>query len=529
MKGSHIVIQKAKIKAYTDSKKSAYDLKDNASDFLKNVVFQIIEDYFTKYEINNELREKMTVFHRLKLNITINDRDYKSHISGLSVEQEIQKQLDVIFHSSSLNKSSIELNADAENKISYSEADILQNSFIYFLEKGMLPWYCNEELRKRLFTEESIEILFSENQFIDRFLDICRNKTTRRRFASQLNYETVLKALNKLFYHRKLKSDLTNGFRVFEHILFSAVSRKDKTYILSNLLGLWYLSNSEEKIQQMLNGIEKLVLVKDQQAIDKLIVLFKSEDFLQKPEWLNFTGVVNEKQLPFDQMIILEKNETDLIHETADEFSVNDEILKDSITENLEVIIINEDQKEKADLSNEILKEITKELPKQLNKQSMANVGLIIVYPFLETFFGRLGLLSETSKLNDPELCVHLLHYLITGVEQDYEYQLSFEKLLCGIPHEVPIERFVFLTEEMKQEAEGLLQAVLENWYILRNSGIELLRNEFLKREGLIHTDEKNIHISFERKTQDILIDKLEWTLSYIKLKWLDKVIRVNW
>lgn len=247
---------------------------------------------------------------------------------------------------------------------------------------------------------------------------------------------------------------------------FNWLTQTEKREVLLKLFEGWYKSNADTAMQRILEWI-----------IAPLNLGETKQTMLQKIEQL----LSNSNELALEEM---------------------------------EVSTIQNDLREETNLNNE---------------RRIWNAGLILVHPFLKTFFDRLGLLTADSKLDNPELCVHLLHYLATGNECAFEHQMGFEKLLCGIPQQVPIERFVFLTEEMKEEARTLLNAVLANWTILSSSGIELLQNEFLVREGKVNEDEKNIHISFERKTQDILVDRIEWTLNYIKLPWLDKIIRVNW
>lgn len=572
MKENHIVIHKAKIKLYTGSKKSAYDLKDNVSDFIKNVIFQLIDDYLIQYQKEKSLSEKVTILNHLKLNFTISEQNYKSQSSMLFIEQLVQKQLDTFFNSSTPGSHStasktltqplvvsdtfssqgevwsIEDDFARSNKITFSEKEILQYSFLFFLEKGALPWYCNETIRKQLFTDDVILSLFSKRRFVESFREICRDKVVKQRLVSQLNDEMILRILNRLFYHHTVRKDSTNvnGFLIFKQVFFSTVSRKDKREILKNLLELLYLPNSEEIIQQMLKATMSIVLGRDmnQRTSEKLVIFFKAKDFYQKLGELSTVDFFNNEQSSSNQESISEKIENQIITNISEvnvnpvdtipdqtKIPVDDDTLQEIINS------MYHDSEGKLNSiaaldSEEILnqmKEILNQPVGHLNQTSIANSGLIIIHPFLKTFFGRLGLLSETGQLKDPELCVHLLHYLATGVEEDYEHQLCFEKLLCAIPQELPVERFVPLTEEMKQEADGLLKAVLNNWTILRNSGAELLQYEFLQREGMVQMDEKNIYISFERKTQDILIDKLEWTLSFVKLPWLDKVIRVNW
>ncbi|BFM43836.1 hypothetical protein CFS9_24770 [Flavobacterium sp. CFS9] len=157
------------------------------------------------------------------------------------------------------------------------------------------------------------------------------------------------------------------------------------------------------------------------------------------------------------------------------------------------------------------------------------NAGLILVHPFLKHLFGNCGLLRKDNTINDPETAAHLLHYIATDREQDYESQMLFEKILCNIPINRPINRNIILEEEFKDQGKEMLQAVLDNWPIMKNSSIALLQNEYLQRPGKIILSEDNPKVIVERKTQDILLDKINWNLGIVKLAWKDKIIFVDW
>lgn len=563
MKNNQIVIQKARAKLYTNSKRTAYNLKDHISEFLTNVLFKIIEDYLAKYESENHLSGKITVLDHLNLKVAIDERNYKSQFSRLLLEDDIKKQLDVLFNSS-LNGE--EMNADAaqtvhspENpaiktkKVIFSETDILQNSFLYFLKHGAIPWYCSKEIQQQLFALESMEQLFIENKndFIKKFLKVCSEANVRQRFASQLDEELAITILYFLFSHDKTQAGPDSGLLSVKDTYFYHLSRTEKRIILTNLFELWYRPDSDKNIRAILHCFKIPESVSDnrKEAAQQLFSILKSDNFyeeLLKPDW---SAIIREADLTFSPQEEKQGKEAGFIpkkdeknaglptpgQEKEDMSSPKEEVRQAKETSFTEKDGSNPDlptsEQGKEEIINSQKDEKNADLLtlEQENGLTVPNAGLVIIHPFLKTFFSRLDLLTADSILKDPELCVHLLHYLATGVEQDFEYRLAFEKMLCGVPSGQPIERFVYLSEEMKKEANELLQVVLDNWPIIRNSGTELLQNEFLRREGAIRIDEQNIHISFERKAQDILIDKLEWTLSFIKLPWLRKIIRVNW
>ncbi len=160
----------------------------------------------------------------------------------------------------------------------------------------------------------------------------------------------------------------------------------------------------------------------------------------------------------------------------------------------------------------------------------LENAGLVLIHPFLKSLFENCGLLNKDNTINNPEVAAHLLHYVATGQEQDYENAMVFEKFLCNIPLAEPIERNIVLSDEMKKEAATMLQAVLSNWEIMKTSTAELLQNEFLQRPGKLNSNEnENPTVFIERKTQDVLLDQLSWNLSIIKLAWKKRILYVNW
>ena len=157
------------------------------------------------------------------------------------------------------------------------------------------------------------------------------------------------------------------------------------------------------------------------------------------------------------------------------------------------------------------------------------NAGLILIHPFLKQLFENCKLLHKDNTINDPEVAAHLLHYIATAKEQDYEHEMLFEKFLCNIPANQTINRNITLSDELKNHSNEMLQAVLENWSIMKDSSVALLQNEYLQRPGKIILSEDHPKVIVERKTQDILLDKIAWNLGIVKLAWKNKIIFVDW
>ena len=160
----------------------------------------------------------------------------------------------------------------------------------------------------------------------------------------------------------------------------------------------------------------------------------------------------------------------------------------------------------------------------------LKNAGLILLHPFLKMFFEKLDfLLGKNINPEKIDEAIHVLHYLSTGKEHAYEHDLLFEKFICNVPFQQPINRHISLSKEQKIACEVLLQAVLEHWSALKSSSTEIIQNEFLQREGKLILSEEKQTLIVERKAQDLLLDRLPWNIHLIKIPWREKIFFVEW
>ncbi len=196
------------------------------------------------------------------------------------------------------------------------------------------------------------------------------------------------------------------------------------------------------------------------------------------------------------------------------------------------------------------------------------NAGLVLLAPYLPPFFKQFGLellaenqLPESLKLSGSSKqstilstadrsaetkedttyhsslithhykAVHLLHFLATGQEHSEEPMLVLPKILCGLTLETPIPQDIDLSDEEKTEATRLLEAVIRNWSVLKNTSPDGLRSGFLSRSGLLSWSESRESwvLRVERLGQDLLLDKVPWSYSVIKLPWMGEMVQVEW
>lgn len=161
----------------------------------------------------------------------------------------------------------------------------------------------------------------------------------------------------------------------------------------------------------------------------------------------------------------------------------------------------------------------------------VSNAGIVVLHPFLSTFFKKLELTANGKFHNTAaaEKAVHLLHFLATGKTNCEEHELVIPKLLCELPIQYALKEIIELTEEEKQEAENLLTAAIDQWEKLKNISIDALRENFLQRNGKLYTKNDLRYLQVENGSLDVLLDYLPWTLSIVKLPWMKEMLRIEW
>ncbi len=160
------------------------------------------------------------------------------------------------------------------------------------------------------------------------------------------------------------------------------------------------------------------------------------------------------------------------------------------------------------------------------------NAGLSIISPFLPRYLDMLGMM-ENKKFKDEESAiraVHLIQYIGTGQTETEEPLLVFNKILCGLPIETPIPRGIELTAQEVETTEQMLNAVLAHWKGIGTTTLEGLRGGFFIREGKLEWNEDAYwNLDVEKKSYDILMNSLPWSISIIQHPWMEHRIQVTW
>jgi len=193
---------------------------------------------------------------------------------------------------------------------------------------------------------------------------------------------------------------------------------------------------------------------------------------------------------------------------------------------------LKEEIKQNQQLIEEMMKDQNKEL--LINSKDtiyINNAGLVLLNPFLATYFVRLGMM-EGGKFVNPDMqlrAVHLLQYLVNGQSNSPEHFLVLNKVFCNVPIEEPVQAEITLTDKEKAVSEELLKAVLNSWDKLKNTSIVGLQQSFLQRDGALVFKDDAWHLKIEQRGYDVLLQTLPWTIGMIKTPWMDKFLYVEW
>lgn len=187
---------------------------------------------------------------------------------------------------------------------------------------------------------------------------------------------------------------------------------------------------------------------------------------------------------------------------------------------------------------------------------TVADAGLVLLWPFLPAFFARLGWLTTEAGAGRPPgrafgsallaaRAVVLLHRLATGDEAApdapvAEHLLPLPKLLCGLAPEAPL---IAAPADAAADpasdqaawraalAEGdlLLQAVIAQAPILRAMSVPAFRASFLLRAGQLGVRDDHWLLRVERTAYDLVRDRFPWAVSVLRLPWMNSTLQVEW
>jgi len=173
------------------------------------------------------------------------------------------------------------------------------------------------------------------------------------------------------------------------------------------------------------------------------------------------------------------------------------------------------------------------ETPEALFPLLVQQAGLILLHPYLVRLFEHRAVKAADSEELPPAhlpRAAALLHFLATGRDECYEYELGLSKLLLGLHPLDPLPVCAgLLTTADQAEATTLLRAMIGHWSVLKNTSIPGLRASFLERPGLVRDEANGWRLNVERRAHDLLLEQIPWNISIVRLPWMARPLFIEW
>ncbi|MBL7813093.1 MAG: hypothetical protein JNL57_12800 [Bacteroidetes bacterium] len=159
------------------------------------------------------------------------------------------------------------------------------------------------------------------------------------------------------------------------------------------------------------------------------------------------------------------------------------------------------------------------------------NAGLVLLGTYLPAFFRELGFWDGQSWVNErmQHKAAWILQKIVFPELAVVPADMLLNKIICGIPAGEDIETRFHFTTRLRKECQDLLDAVVQNWDALKMKDSRGFPPAFLQRNGRLSFDFGQYQLSVEKNSYDILLDRLPWSYSTLKLPWNNYLIITDW
>jgi hypothetical protein len=496
------IINKVVVEINTRDREKAEHIKNNMNGFLQDELFQRIEKLFDKYE------EEEIFYRTEKLTIKTKLNDWKNSAFLLEkLDTQIRKNIETENQYSS--------NTTKQKKVPNRAGSQLE-TFFFFLENGQLPWYAKPEQLEDFLSPINWKDTIQKASFRNRLKKrLVENPHAGIRLVYQLavyqflmlvNSFGVIEINNTKWLAERLTNFSPHSMYLFFHFLIKASIFSEPEH-WQPTFKRWVNHEkhiSKPKVQPVAQDFFKLVFDYDltNWFEEKAVQTYFYQPYLKTIEYrktANYSGMKKNKGNQF----------------VADNY--------DGIENNPTIV-----SKESIAYAKE--KE-PRHLFEQTNEMYVQNAGMVLFYPFLKYYFKNIGCLNKNEEIIESKkiIAVQALHHLATGQTHFFEANILLEKLLCNVPINWPVPAKSLLTKEILKESETAIQQLIENWKALKNTSPNGLRQMFIFRNGKLAKVEEAYHLTIERKAQDILLEKLNYPISIIKLPWKKERLHVEW
>jgi len=491
LKQERHIIRKQLIELELPSKEGAIALQRKVSRLYQEEVVKHLERVFDGLNLNGQILR----IPKLEIDLGTISPEQIDRVFVEKCVQEIQKVVEA---------QAIDFQGEAvSDAVSFMEQDVV-DVFLHFLEKGTLPWQANFQKTEQLETR-LLEILSPER------------KVLQQKIIQLLQTEAV--ALQRLFKQCSL-----SFLKEMLHIIWTFSPTQQQQ--IEALLETWLERKLTAKEQRNLYFIFYKKMLKNKKVSTADVQQLEQKLLLKLPVNISKTAI---QKIIAQQILTQQALEVDVltpkIEKIIQENQVIDNQALDKPIENAELV---------ENIAKKQFIETEESVPEQLeDAYFIENAGLVICAYFLTPLFKGFEWLEEGTFKSKAlqERALHLTQYLVSGEENTAEFLLPLNKVLCGIPVNQSTSRHLQLSESEKEEAQNLLQHLIQHWTILGNTSVESLRHTFLQRRGKLIYEKafSSWLLQVEKTGYDICVEKLPWTISVIKLPWMLERLQVEW
>ena len=511
--GNHI-IERVHVDVYLRDEKKAHQIKDQISGFLQNDVFPELESLLDEMNAGNQIIR----YTQLVFDMKIENWEQRYQIKKELVQtlrQNIVESLGVKVPKTGerwrLDGTGKILDTDLRGEF-VSPAQNNRKTLLFFLEHGYLPWYGKRANLDGILEAKTWGKLVSDDSFAVPLISLLNEKeNAMQRFVLQLSSLHVISFLkaNNIFIDR-------SGFEKF----LKTLSAKSQKLLIEYLLRVSVLSGKEisgSRFSQLLSSFLKEGVVSPSENIAKI----NNELHKKLGKYLKDSVVRQYFEIGEEEIkdIVMFKGRHPVEHTKRGSILIKGPIVENDPTVISKGSVYTDYEKEPLFFENDTGEIIVR------------NAGQVLFHPFLKYFFEHFDWLNKENQIKEEYriLALQSVHFCATGAETFWEEEMILEKFLCGVKLETPVPALSLLTPEIKKEANEMLEQVVDNWKVLKNTSVEGMREMFFHRDGKLVRLDKNFKLIVERKAQDILLDKLPWGVSIIKLPWTEQLLFVDW
>jgi hypothetical protein len=474
---NNVIIRKQTFRIRTDSEQLALQVRQQVSDTLQYELLDVYDQVFNSLAFE---KTDNIVINKIPLNI------------GVCSQEELEEKLPRLVKAALIHY--LHHPASGDEILPYNSDDTTHAStdikavLLYYLEHGIYPWWFKDALYKK-----------------------------PAAIVNGINSETLPVLLKQIIALQINKTPATAA--VIRQRFIQLLSDNRMRNVLDVLIGLQEYEVDKTSMQTWtrpatMHGIALLFTTTEMDVQKNWVdLLLKNETVSKETLAIGFF-----KQLIDRHGIIQPTIKATEI--PADLFTALKTVIESAIDFKPEPLI-----KRRSGLSKE-----TAELA--FEGIYIINAGLVILHPFLQQLFTALGLLDQTHHFkNEAAACkaTVVLNYLQNNSVAYEEHLMAFNKMLCGLNIEHVIPDGIELAANDKHECNELVKTVIQYWDALKGASAGALRETFFKRSGKLSF--KNTHwlLQVERQTADVLIERIPWSISSVKLPWLQHILYTEW